>query len=81
MFVIYINNFIKNIRRTIADDMKIDGMLDGVMDYLMIQWGIDQLQNWAELRQMEFNLDKYEIMPPSQILVGQIAGSLGVLKY
>ena len=65
LFVIYINDLEENVTALIskfADDTKVGGFADSDEDRRRIQQDIDQLETWAERWQMEFNLDKYEVM-------------------
>eukprot|EP00061_Rhincodon_typus_P007068 g28364.t1 len=41
-----------------ADDTKIGGVVDSEVGYLKVQQDLDQMDLWAEVWQMEFNLDK-----------------------
>ena len=45
-----------------TDDTKIGGIVDSEESYLQLQWDLDQLGQWADEWQMEFNLDKCEVM-------------------
>eukprot|EP00061_Rhincodon_typus_P017984 g46948.t1 len=45
-----------------ADHTKIRGVVDSEEGYLRVQWDLDQMGLWAEDRQMEFNLDKCEVL-------------------
>eukprot|EP00061_Rhincodon_typus_P016484 g44729.t1 len=64
IFVIFIDDV--NIRgsmvSTFADDTKIGGVVDGKESYLRVQRDPDQMGQWAEEWQVEFNLDKYEVL-------------------
>ena len=65
LFIIYINDLEENKAGLIskfADDTKIGGVADSDEDCQRIQQDIDRLENWVEKWQMEFNLDKYEVM-------------------
>eukprot|EP00061_Rhincodon_typus_P015194 g42732.t1 len=41
-----------------ADDTKIRDIVDSEEGYLRVQWDLDEMGQWAEEWQMEFNLDK-----------------------
>eukprot|EP00061_Rhincodon_typus_P010597 g35003.t1 len=41
-----------------ADDTKIGGGVDSKEGYFRVQWDLDQMGQWAEKWQMEFNSDK-----------------------
>ena len=61
LFVIYINDLDENMGGMVskfADDTKIGGIVDNEEGYLGLQWNLDQLGQWADEWQMEFNLDK-----------------------
>ena len=45
-----------------ADDTKIGGIVDSEESYLRLQRDLDQLGQWADDCQMEFNLGKCEMM-------------------
>eukprot|EP00061_Rhincodon_typus_P014120 g40946.t1 len=45
-----------------ADEPKIDGVGDSEVGYLRVQWNLDQMGQWAKEWQMEFNLDKCEVL-------------------
>ena len=45
-----------------AADAKIGGIVDSEEGYLRLQRDLDQLGQWADEWQMEFNLDKCEVM-------------------
>ena len=65
LFVIYINDLNENIGGMVskfADDTKIGGIVDSEEGYLGLQRDLDQLGRWADEWQMEFNLDKCEVM-------------------
>ena len=65
LFVIYMNDLEENVARLIsrfADDTKIGEVADSDEDCQRIQQDIDRLGKWAEKCQMEFNLDKCEVM-------------------
>ena len=62
LFVIYINDLDENMVSKFADDTKIDGIVDSEGSYLQLQWDLDQLGQWADEWQMEFNLDKCEVI-------------------
>ena len=65
LFVIYINDLDENLVGMVskfADDTKIGGIVDSEEGYLGLQWDLDQLGQWADEWQMEFNLDKCEVM-------------------
>ena len=65
LFVIYINDLDENIGgmfSKFADDTKIGGIVDSEESYLRLQRDLDQLGQWADEWQMEFNLDKCEVM-------------------
>ena len=48
--------------RKFADDAKIGGIVDSEEGYLGLQLDLDQLGQQADEWQMEFNLDKCEVM-------------------
>ena len=65
LFVIYINDLNENLAGMVskfADDTKIGGTVDSEEGYLGMQRDLDQLGQWADEWQMEFNLDKCEVM-------------------
>ncbi|MBB6707133.1 reverse transcriptase family protein [Proteus mirabilis] len=65
LFVIYINDLDASIRGTVskfADDTKIGGVVDSEEGYLRLQQDLDQMGQWAEKWQMEFNSDKCEVL-------------------
>ena len=65
LFVIYINNLDENLVGMVskfADDTKIGDIVDSEGGYLGLQQDLDQLGQWAVEWQMEFNLDKCEVM-------------------
>eukprot|EP00061_Rhincodon_typus_P009006 g32134.t1 len=65
LFVVYINDLEENVAGLInkfADQTKIGGVVDSEEDCQRIQQNIEQLEAWAEKWQMEFNLDKCELM-------------------
>ena len=65
LFVIYINDLDENIGGMVskfADDTKICGIVDSEESYLRLQRDLDQLGQWADEWQMEFNLNKCEVM-------------------
>ena len=45
-----------------ADDTKIGGIVDSEEGYRGLQRDLDQLGQWADEWQKEFNLDKCEVM-------------------
>ena len=45
-----------------ADDTKIGGIVDSEKSYLQLQRDLEQLGQWADEWQMEFNLDKRKVM-------------------
>eukprot|EP00061_Rhincodon_typus_P018024 g47008.t1 len=45
-----------------ADDGKIGSVVDSKKGYLRVQRDLDQMSKWAEDWQMEFNLDKCEVL-------------------
>eukprot|EP00061_Rhincodon_typus_P006699 g27627.t1 len=60
LFVIYINDLDVNIGGMVskfADDTKIGGVVNSEEGYLRVQRDLDQMGQWAEEWQMEFNLD------------------------
>ena len=65
LFVIYINDLDENIGgmfSKFADDTKSSGIVDREESYLQLQRDLDQLGQWADEWQVEFNLDKCEVM-------------------
>ena len=65
LFVIYINDLNENLRGMVskfADDTKIGGIVDSEEGYLGLQRDLGQLGQWTDEWQMEFNLDKCEVM-------------------
>ena len=65
LFVIYINDLDENIGGVVskfADETKTGGILFSEEGYLRLRWDLDQLGQWAEEWQMEFNLDKCKVM-------------------
>ena len=65
LFVIYINDLDENLGGMVSkftDDTKIGGIMDSEEGYLGLQQDLDQLGQWADEWQMEFNLDKCEVM-------------------
>eukprot|EP00061_Rhincodon_typus_P001185 g13986.t1 len=65
LFVIDINDLDENVHGMICkftDDTKIGGIMDGEEGYQKLQQDLDQLGKWAEKWQMEFNIDKYEVL-------------------
>eukprot|EP00061_Rhincodon_typus_P004049 g21629.t1 len=44
------------------DDIKIGGVVDSEEGYLRLQQDLDQMGQWVEEWQMEFNLDKCEVL-------------------
>ena len=65
LFVIYINDLDENIGGMVskfADDTKIGGIVDSEESYRQLQPDLDQLGQWADEWQMEFNLDKCKVM-------------------
>ena len=65
LFVIYINDLDDNIGGMVskfADDTKIGGIVDSEEGYLRLQQDLDQLGQWADEWQMEFNLDKCKVI-------------------
>ena len=65
LFVIYIDDLDENLGGMVskfADDIKIGGIVDSEEGYLGLQQDLDQLGQWADEWQMEFNLDKCEVM-------------------
>ena len=81
LFVIVINGLDENLGGTVskfAEYTRIGGIVDSEEGYLELQRDLDQLGQWAEEWQMEFNLDKYEVMQlidqigaaPTQLMVG-----------
>eukprot|EP00061_Rhincodon_typus_P005547 g25185.t1 len=63
LFVVYINDLEENVASLIskfADNTKIGGVVDSEEDCRRIQQYIDQLEAWAEKRQVKFNPDKCE---------------------
>eukprot|EP00061_Rhincodon_typus_P009477 g33022.t1 len=62
-FVIYINDLDETIEGMVSkfvDDTKTGGIRDSEEGFLRSQRDLDQLGQWAEKWQMEFNLDKCE---------------------
>eukprot|EP00061_Rhincodon_typus_P019014 g48444.t1 len=62
-FVIYENNLDVNITGTFskfADDTTIGGVVDSQEGYLRVEQDLDQMGQWAEEWQMEFNFDRRE---------------------
>eukprot|EP00061_Rhincodon_typus_P015643 g43430.t1 len=45
-----------------ADDTKICSIVDSEEGYQKLQQDLDQMGKWAEKWQMEFNIDKYEVL-------------------
>eukprot|EP00061_Rhincodon_typus_P009573 g33185.t1 len=45
-----------------ADETKIGGVLDSKEGYLRVQRDLEHMGHWAEEWQMEFNLDKCEVL-------------------
>jgi len=65
LFDIYINDLDENVGGMVSkfsDDTKIGGIVDSEEGYLGLQQDLDQLGQWANEWQMEFNLDKCEVM-------------------
>eukprot|EP00061_Rhincodon_typus_P006165 g26510.t1 len=63
LFVIYTNDLDQNVENMVskfADDIGIGGIVDNKDSYIRLQRDLDQLGQWAEEWQLEFNLDKYE---------------------
>ena len=70
LFVIYINDLDENLGGMVskfADDTKIGGIVDSEEGDLGLQRDLDQLGQWADEWQMEFNLDKCEVMQFSRL--------------
>eukprot|EP00061_Rhincodon_typus_P000873 g13050.t1 len=64
-FVIYINDLDVNIEGMVskfADDTKIGVVVDSDEGYLRVQQDLDQMGQWAKEWQVQFNLDKYEVL-------------------
>eukprot|EP00061_Rhincodon_typus_P002278 g17064.t1 len=65
LFVIYINDLDENVQSMIskfADDTKIVRIMDSEEGYQKLQQDLDQLGKWAEKVQMEFKIDKCELL-------------------
>eukprot|EP00061_Rhincodon_typus_P004256 g22134.t1 len=65
LFVIYVNDLDENIEGVVGkyvDDTKIAGIVDSEEGFLRLQGDLDQMGQWAEKQQMEFNLDKCEAL-------------------
>eukprot|EP00061_Rhincodon_typus_P003072 g19207.t1 len=65
LFAIYKNDLDVNrggVVSKFADDNNIGGVMDSKKGYLRVQWDVDQMGQWAEEWQMEFNLDKREML-------------------
>eukprot|EP00061_Rhincodon_typus_P008284 g30756.t1 len=45
-----------------TDEAKIGVVVDSQEGYLRVQWDLDQMSRWTEEWQMEFNLDKCEVL-------------------
>eukprot|EP00061_Rhincodon_typus_P007010 g28253.t1 len=45
-----------------ADNTKTGCAVDSKEDYLRVQWDLDQMGQWTKKWQMEFNLDKCEML-------------------
>ena len=74
LFVIYINDLDENLIGMVskfADDTKIGGMVDSEEGYLQLQRDLDQLGQWADKWQMDFNLDKCEVMHSGRLNQGR----------
>jgi len=64
LFVIYINDLDENLRSmvsTFADDPRIGGIVDSEEGYRGLQRDLTHLGQWADECQMDFNLDKREV--------------------
>ena len=59
LFVIYINDLKENVTGLIS---KVGGFAGSNENHQRIQQDIDRLETWVERWQMEFNLDKCEVM-------------------
>eukprot|EP00061_Rhincodon_typus_P000477 g11833.t1 len=65
LFVFYINDLDENVQgmnSKFADDAKIGGIVDNEEGYQKLQQDRDQLGKWAKKWQMEFNIDKCEVL-------------------
>eukprot|EP00061_Rhincodon_typus_P001378 g14633.t1 len=65
LFITYINDLDVNIGGMLskfADDTKIGDAVVSEEGYFRIQQDLDQMGRWAEEWQMEFNLDKCEVL-------------------
>ncbi|XP_059510326.1 adenylate kinase 2, mitochondrial isoform X1 [Stegostoma tigrinum] len=65
LFVVFINDLDEEVEGRVsmfADDTKVGGAIDSIEGYCTLQRDIDSMQRWAEKWQMEFNLDKCEVM-------------------
>ena len=65
LFTIYINDLDTEIEGSIAkfaDDTKIGGTISCNEEIRTLQIDIDKLEEWAKMGQMEFNVDKCEVM-------------------
>ena len=70
LFVICINNLDENLHGMVSkfvDDTKIGGIVDSEGGYLGLQQYLDQLDQWADEWQMEFNLDTCVVMHFSRL--------------
>ena len=75
LFIIYINDLDENIGGMVskfADDTKIGGIVDSEEIYLQLHRDHDQLGQKADEWQMEFNLDKCEVMHFGRLNQGRI---------
>eukprot|EP00061_Rhincodon_typus_P014660 g41829.t1 len=65
LFIMYINDLDVNIGGKVgkfADDTKVGGVVDSQEGYLRVRQDLDQMGQWAQEWQMEFNLDKCEVL-------------------
>ncbi|XP_059822785.1 uncharacterized protein LOC132392642 [Hypanus sabinus] len=65
LFTIYINDLDKGIKRNIkqfADDTKLGGSVKCQKNVMRMQGDLDRLSEWANVWQMQFNVDKCEVI-------------------
>ena len=65
LFIIYINDLEEGIRSNtskFADDTKLGGSVNCEEDVRRLQGDLDRLSEWADAWQMQYNIDKCEVI-------------------